>query len=450
MGAITENPAIVAKATTMVGSSCEEYPIEINTLFPDDIFCNWKRYNQNGTVLISSLTTSENYLFRGNNLPVLQALFPSFKEKIKLIYIDPPYNTGSSDFAYKDRLNHTDWLKFIKPRLELAMHLLHREGAIFIQIDDREMPYLKVLCDDIFGRQNFKECIALKTSSESGVNAINVLRGEQLFRVKEYLLYYTKSSKDHRFNPLYIKALSYNKNYRFEVRKKGNTYHITNAYKMLSQELFGQDNLRGITARQKRFFHAALEEYCLEHSEHIYSLETNIRKSGERFKTFAFLNKTKGIVEEYLTSDNRIILVYNGGMLTPLKDRIVIENGTKHYGTLVSDFWWDIGSTPATEGGVILKSKKPEKLLKRIINLCTMPGDIVLDFFLGSGTTAATSMKMKRRFIGIEELNYGSNDSLQRLSNVIAGDETGISRHTDISWTGGGSFVYAELKTNNK
>ena len=97
-----------------------------------------------------------------------------------MIYIDPPYNTGSSDFAYKDRLNHTDWLKFIKPRLELAMHLLHREGAIFIQIDDREMPYLKVLCDDIFGRENFKECIALKTSSESGVNAINVLRGEQL------------------------------------------------------------------------------------------------------------------------------------------------------------------------------------------------------------------------------------------------------------------------------
>ena len=138
-------------------------------------------------------------------------------------------------------------------------------------------------------------------------------------------------------------------------------------------------------------------------------------------------------------------------MLTPLKVRIVEENGNKYYGTLISDFWWDIGATPSSEGSVELKSgKKPEKLLKRILSLCTAENDIVLDFFLGSGSTAATAMKMKRRFIGVEQLFYGENDSLKRLENVIKGDQTGISKDKNVNWNGGGSFVYAELKSINQ
>ena len=186
--------------------------------------------------------------------------------------------------------------------------------------------------------------------------------------------------------------------------------------------------------------------------EHIYALKKIFKSRGDDFKKFARENKAKNIVEEYKTYDDRIILVYKGGMLTPLKDRVVEENGSKYYGTLISDFWWDIGATPYAEGSVELKSgKKPEKLLKRIISLCTDPGDIVMDFFLGSGSTAAVSMKMQRQFIGIEQLDYQENDSIIRLQNVIKGDQTGISKDSDINWQGGGDFIYCELaKWNEK
>ena len=426
-------------------------PDEIDRLLSPKVLTNFKKYDQNGVHAIETLSGEENYLLKGNNLLVLHSLLPVFAGKIKLIYIDPPYNTGNDSFGYNDKFNHSSWLTFMKNRLEVAKKLLHPEGALFIQIDDKEMAYLKVLCDEIFGRENFKESIAVKNSSESGVNAINVMRGEQLFKVKEHILYYAKNNQIHRFKPVYVKAIAFNKSYRLEVKKENGQYTVTDIYKETLLRLFNQDNLRGLTNEQKHIFNAAFEEYCLAHNQHIYALKSDIQKSGDAFKTFAAANKKKEQVEEYTTADGRINLVYKGGMVTPLKERIVEENGIKYYGTLISDFWWDIGATPAAEGNVELKAgKKPEKLLKRIIALCTDENDIVLDFFLGSGSTAATALKMKRRFIGIEQLSYGDNDSIKRLQNVINGDQTGISQDQNINWKGGSSFVSAELKTLNE
>ncbi|PIQ22409.1 MAG: restriction endonuclease subunit M [Cytophagales bacterium CG18_big_fil_WC_8_21_14_2_50_42_9] len=426
-------------------------PDEIDRLLSPKVLTNFKKYDQNGVHAIETLSGEENYLLKGNNLLVLHSLLPVFAGKIKLIYIDPPYNTGNDSFGYNDKFNHSSWLTFMKNRLEVAKKLLHPEGALFIQIDDKEMAYLKVLCDEIFGRENFKESIAVKNGSESGVNAINVMRGEQLFKVKEHILYYAKNNQIHRFKPVYVKAIAFNKSYRLEVKKENGQYTVTDIYKETLLRLFNQDNLRGLTNEQKHIFNAAFEEYCLAHNQHIYALKSDIQKSGDAFKTFAAANKKKEQVEEYTTADGRINLVYKGGMVTPLKERIVEENGIKYYGTLISDFWWDIGATPAAEGNVELKAgKKPEKLLKRIIALCTDENDIVLDFFLGSGSTAATALKMKRRFIGIEQLSYGDNDSIKRLQNVINGDQTGISQDQNINWKGGSSFVSAELKTLNE
>ena len=426
-------------------------PDEIDRLLSPKVFCNFKKYDHSGINEVVDLGENENYIIKGNNLLVLHSLVKSFEGKIKLIYIDPPYNTGKDSFGYNDKFNHSSWLTFMKSRLQVAKKLLHPLGAIFIQIDDKEMAYLKVLCDEIFGRENFKECISIKNGSESGVNAINVMRGEQLFKVKEHLLYYAKNNSIHKFNPLYVKAISFNDSYRLEVKKIKAEYVVTDIFKETLKRLFKQETLRGLTNEEKHIFHAAFEEYCLANNENIYALKTDIQKSGDSFKSFANNNKTKNTVEEYLTSDDRITLVYKGGMLTPLKVRIVEENGNKYYGTLISDFWWDIGATPSSEGSVELKSgKKPEKLLKRILSLCTAENDIVLDFFLGSGSTAATAMKMKRRFIGVEQLFYGENDSLKRLENVIKGDQTGISKDKNVNWKGGGSFVYAELKSINQ
>jgi adenine-specific DNA-methyltransferase len=426
-------------------------PDEIDRLLEPKVLCNFKKYDINGCKSINAFKNNDSFLFRGNNLLVLHTLFRQFENKVKLIYIDPPYNTGNDSFGYNDKFNHSTWLTFIKSRLMAAKRLLSQEGAIFIQIDDKEMAYLKVLCDEIFGRENFKECIAIKNGSESGVNAINVMRGEQLFKVKEYILYYSKNAARHRFSPQFVKAISYNHSYRIEVKKSNNEYVVKDIYKDILKRLFNQETLRGLSNEQKNLFYASFEEFCIENNENIYALKTDIQKSGDNFKRFASNNKRKGIVEEYHTSDGRVNLVYKGGMLTPLKGKIVEENGNKYYGTLISDFWWDIGATPSSEGGVGLKSgKKPEKLLKRIIKLCSSENDLVLDFFLGSGSTAATAMKLKRRFIGIEQLCYGENDSIKRLENVINGDQSGISKDSDTKWSGGGSFVYAELKSINE
>lgn len=426
-------------------------PDEIDRLLSPKVLCNFSRYDDNGITKVDSLSASENYLIKGNNLLVMHTLLKPFENSVKLIYIDPPYNTGNDSFGYNDSFNHSSWLTFMKNRLEAAKKLLLPEGAIFIQIDDKEMAYLKVLCDEIFGRENFKECIAVKNGSESGVNAINVMRGEQLFKVKEHILYYAKNTTLHKFNPLYVKAIAYNDSYRLEVKKIKDGYIVTDIYKELLKKLFNQDTLRGLTKEQKHVFYAAFEEHCLENNEHIYALKLDIQKSGDSFKMFAAANRKKDLVEEYKTADGRTTLVYKGGMLTPLKERIVEENGNKYYGTLVSDFWWDIGATPSSEGGVELKAgKKPEKLLKRIIALCTHENDIVLDFFLGSGSTAATALKMKRRFIGIEQLIYDDNDSVKRLQHVINGEQGGISKDKDVNWKGGGSFIYAELKSLNQ
>ena len=426
-------------------------PKDIDRLLSPKVFTNFRRFTKEKVEEITSFSKNENYLLKGNNLIVLHSLLKIFQGKIKLIYIDPPYNTGKDSFGYNDSFNHSSWLTFMKNRLEIAKKLLHPEGAIFIQIDDKEMAYLKVLCDEIFGRENFKECISVKNGSESGVNAINVMRGEQLFKVKEHILYYARNNSLHRFNPLYVKAVSFNESYRLEVKKQDDEYKVTDIYKEVLKKLFNQDTLRGLTKEQKHVFAATFEEYCLEHNEHMYALKSDIQKSGDTFKTFAAANKNKLKVEEFKTADNRTNLVYKGGMLTPLKDRIVEENGRKYYGTLISDFWWDIGATPSSEGNVELKSgKKPEKLLKRIISLATNENDIVLDFFLGSGSTAATALKMNRRFIGIEQLSYGENDALKRLQNVVQGDQSGISKDANVQWKGGRSFIYAELKSLNE
>ncbi len=382
-----------------------------------------KRFDSEGIHHIDNYLPTDNLIVRGNNLLVMNTLLEQFKAKVKLIYIDPPYNTGNADFQYHDSFGHATWLSFMKNRLEIAWQLLADDGAIFIQTDDAEQAYLKVLCDELFGRQCFKESIVLKSSTESGVNAINVKRGERLFKVKEHILFYAKSAS-FRFRPFYTKT-NYNFNYKYEVQKLGSQYEVKNLTKIFANE-------------------SVLEKYCLANPTNIYSLEKNIKKAGSKFKAFAEANKTKSAVEEFLNSKNQTVLVYDGGSLVPLQERIVTENGKNYFGILASDLWVDIGTTAATEGGIKFPNgKKPEKLLKRIIEMTTEPQDLVLDFFLGSGTTAAVAHKLGRQYICIEQTDYQDNDCIVRLKNVINADPTGISK--SINWQGGGSFVFGEL-----
>lgn len=417
---------------------------DIDRLFQPKAFTDWKRFEKDGSFKTTTISKDDNLIIRGNNLIALHSLAKVYKNKVKLIYIDPPYNTGNDGFLYNDAFSHSTWLTFMKNRLEIAWQLLTNDGSIFIQVDDGEFAYLKVLCDEIFGRENFRETIVLKSSTESGVNAINVKRGERLFKVKEYILFYAKS-KSFRFNPFYTKT-DFNTNYKYEVVKNKGGYLVTdlsNKFKEKYEELNLSKTEKDLLSSK------AFENYALANAANIYSLEKNIKKAGRKFKDFASENKKKGfVVEPYINSMQKSVLMYDGGVLVPLAERIVAEEGKKHFGLLASDLWVDIGTTASSEGGIKFNNgKKPEKLLSRILEMATNEGDLVLDYHLGSGTTAAVAHKMNRKYIGIEQLDYGENDSIVRLQNVIRGDQTGISKK--INWKGGGSFVYTELAKNN-
>ena len=417
---------------------------EITQLFEPKVLTNAKVYDKDGEHKFTGFTRDDglnkkrelpedtitnNLIIKGNNLLALHSLKKEFSGKVKLIYIDPPYNTGNDGFKYNDSFNHSTWLTFMKNRFEIAKTLLHKEGAIFVQCDDNEQANLKVLMDEVFGKENYKETIVVKTSTPSGVNAVNVRRGERLFKVKEYLLFYSKTPA-YRFKPIYVKS-KFNKNYRYEVIKKNNEYKITDLKKQFKTDI-------------------ELEEYALKNPENIFSLEKNNKKAGEKIKKVIQESKNENKVIEYINSKNQKVLVYKGGVLIPLKERVVKENGKYYFGTLISDLWDDeIFQTNQSEGGVNLPSgKKPEKLLKRIFELTTNKNDIILDYHLGSGTTAAVAHKMNRQYIGIEQLDYGENDSVVRLKNVIKGDATGVSK--TVNWKGGGSFIYLELKKYNQ
>ena len=304
-----------------------------------------------------------------------------------------------------------EWLKQIQERLKLAKTLLTDDGFIFVQCDDNEQAYLKVMMDELF---HYKETIVVKTSTPSGVNAINVKRGEQLFKLKEYILCYVKhSNATCRFNPMFIKS-KYNHNYCYELIKDEHGYKINNLKKTLNKE--------------------ELEQYCLNNPDNIYSIETNNQKASNKLKEKLAESKYSNQLSEYLTKDGRTLLLYNGGVLTSLKERIVQQNGKNYFGVLIGDLWDDeIFQSNIHEGGVSFKNgKKPEKLLERIIQLTTNKNDLVLDFYLGSGTTIAVAHKLQRQFIGIEIMEHQINLCLERMKRVISGQDKKLSISNNI------------------
>lgn len=413
----------------------------ISNLTEPKCFCNNYKYTEGTIEQTDSYEDGDNLIIKGDNLLAMYSLLPRFEGKIKCMYFDILYNTQKNR-GYKDSFSHDDWLLFMKNRLEVAHKLLSNDGAILLQCDDNEMAYLKVLCDKVFTRENFRACIVVKMSTESGVNAINVKKGEKLFKVKEYILYYAKS-KDHKFNPLYVPADKYNEYYKYQLVNEDDNLKIVDVKKRILEEEFGAKSLKGLTETQKIHFHQIFEEYCLENSKDIYTLKYDIDKAGAEMKEFSEKNKEKALVERYDKTDGDSVLFYNGGMLCPLEERIVTINGKKMYSKLISDLWIDVGQISASEC-TFRNGQKPEKLLNRIITLLTNEDDIILDAFLGSGTTAAVAHKLGRRYIGIEIGEEQIEMIKTRLNGVINGDMKGISK--DIDWRGGGEFTYTEIK----
>jgi len=404
-------------------------------------------------------TITDNLIIKGNNLLALHSLKKEFAGKVKLIYIDPPYyfkeKQGDDAFAYNSNFKLSTWLSFMKNRLEIAFQFLTPDGLVYVQTNEDGQAYLKALMDDIYTEKKFVAQITWQRTSE-GRSALG--QGTSfIINSTEYILCYSKNNKP--TNNLIKKrveatdkALS---QYTFLLKTEGNRElvkeikdsrgntikifrHSDYEYKRIPSQVSNEERLIDFdylvreAAQQKE---SSLQQKILSElePEKLFSVEytpTSGKSKGDPIKSF------------YI----------NGGILLFLRDYAEVEDGKVFRLATMNDFWThdEIPVTGiANEGNVNLKrGKKPEKLIQRIIEMSTRPGDIILDYHLGSGTTAAVAHKLNRKFIGIEQLDYGGEDSVQRLKNVINGDSSGISK--DVNWQGGGSFVYLELKKYNQ
>ena len=375
---------------------------EITRMLNPKILTNAKRYTKNGIEKNIIFNDNDNLIIKGNNLIVLSSLLKRYGEKIKCIYIDPPYNTGSDSFKYNDKFNHSAWLTFMKNRLELAKKLLSNDGFIFVQIDDNEQAYLKVLMDEIFGREKFIGTIVYRRRKSQANLSKN------LSIIHEYILIYKKS----------------------ELATLNNILNNTD-----SKDYKNPDNdIRGAYKTMP----------CTNKGGSLYTITSPTGKKITdewRFKEETFYE---------LLNDNRIVFPKKGEG-KPRYKLFLSEKNLK--GVIVNSWWDDVATNQDANkdlkelfGKNVFDYPKSEDLIKKIIEISTKENDIVLDYHLGSGTTCAVAHKMGRRYIGIEQMNYVEDISVKRLSKVIEGEQTGISKA--LNWKGGGSFVYCELLEN--
>lgn len=438
---------------------------EITELLDPKVLTNAKRFGENGEKELCHSERKEESLFnrnekgiitdnliiKGNNLLALHSLKKEFAGKVKLIYIDPPYNTGNDGFKYNDSFNHSTWLTFMKNRLEIAKTLLKEDGVILVQCDHHEMGYLNVLLDDVFGNENKIQQIAVKVASASGFKAVN----PGPIDVLENILFYAKNKKKVQFKKNYV-VTGYHKNYNQYL---DNSDPKIENWRLLplKEKTIKENGYHDEKDMKSKLGHNYLSSLELMVEEFAYKNAGNVVSVRDLHKPTPFVKNLQEIskvdrnkIFVYDKQDGDKTYIINGGALAFYSTKIREVDGEMKVTELLTNFWNHISwAGIANEGGVKLKNgKKPEKLIKQIFELSTNENDIILDYHLGSGTTAAVAHKMNRQYIGIEQLNYGENDSVIRLQNVINGDKTGISK--SVNWQGGGSFIYLELKKYNQ
>ncbi|MCK6627341.1 MAG: site-specific DNA-methyltransferase [Anaerolineae bacterium] len=421
-------------------------PDEIDRLFDPKVLTGFKRYNIEGEHTVTEIAPTDNLIIKGNNLLALHSLKKRFAGKVKLIYIDPPYNNGEDSFGYNDRFNHSTWLTFIKNRLEAARELLQDNGVIFIHIGDRELHYLKVLTDEVFGRDNFIATIPRKT--RSGKSDVPYKLSQDF----DWMIAYTKRAS--RTTELFQRTVDrkYYKSDDFpddewrltDLTTQRTIYERPNSDFTLINPRNGEEfpvnpnRCWGITKD-------SVDEY-LSRKKIVFPGDydfLNIKQPAMRvFKSEEIKKRGEDFDKSYVSSD----------FLNQAMDDF-LKNTTNKKGT---------DEIVALFGEKVFAYPKNELLLQRIIEYTTVENDIVLDFNLGSGTTAAVAHKMGRQYIGIEQMDYVETITIERLKKVVGRrvkaegklfeeiefDRGGISQ--DVGWQGGGSFVYCELMQWNQ
>ncbi len=386
-------------------------------------FINWKRYNKDGQIALTDLSEKDHYLIKGNNLSALKSLIPIFKEKIKLICIDPPYNTGGNKFDYNDNRGHTAWIIFMEERLVVARKLLTDEGIIYIHCDDRENAYLKVLCDKIFGRKHFITNLIWRKKA-GGANDSNDIAVEH-----EYILAYRKNKNGIYKIPLDVKTIA---SYRYEDEKL-KTHGKYKIKDLNDPSLSDSSGLHyDIICPDGSILQANEHQWKCNKKTFEKRLNDNrivFKKVKNRWKVYykIYLNEQRG----KLSYDDEGKLIPRGRNLSSILYNVALnKDGTTDIKKLFD------GEKP-------FSYPKPVKLLKTLIQSASCPGDIVLDFFAGSGTTGQAVLELnqqynRRQFILIEQMNYINNVTVPR-----------IVRSLDL-YSSNDSFVYCELQQAEK
>lgn len=386
---------------------------------------------------------NDNLLIQGDNLLALKALEHKFSKKIKCVYIDPPFNTGEAFPNYDDGVEHSLWLSLMSQRLSIISRLLTDDGNVFIHIDDNELAYLMVLCDEIFGRKNRRSIITFKQSSVSGPKSKN----PGIVTTSNYIIWYSASRDGWKPNRVYKKI----------PRDPRYSKYIANVDESHFQ--WTTENLNtafaashGVTSKDlKKLFgdklDAELEKFVLSAPRRVVRTATVKDKdvnesarealSASRSSPGVFRAEREGKDDYYFVGGEQLLFY---------SSKVQLLDGQYVSAEALSNIWDDLLSNNLhKEGGVVFpKGKKPEALIKRILELTTEPGDLVLDSFLGSGTTAAVAHKMQRKWIGIELGDQCHTHVAPRLRRVISGlDQDGISKA--VNWKGGGGFRYLRL-----
>lgn len=378
---------------------------------------------------------SENMLIYGDNLLALKALEQNFTGKIKCIYIDPPYNTGSAFEHYDDGLEHSIWLNLMKPRLEILKKLLSENGSIWISIDENEMHYLKLLCDEIFHRDNFISSIAVKMSTASGVKTSH--REKTIIKEKEYLLVYCKNNEQFRVKPQYIPKLEWDDEFQYILEK--NNSANSNDWKV--QKLIDKltENNIPFDPNNDKFI-----KFVSENSNKIW------RRAFIRSKFKELSQNNPGKIFSEIDDKGKEHNYYRGREMYFFNDKIhecfTEEGYIRAPSHLLGDFWSDINTGKLfNEGGVDFRNgKKPEFLIARIMEMTTIEGEYIMDSFLGSGTSASVATKMNRKWIGIEFGNHAVTHCIPRLRSVIDGNDNGGVTKA-VNWKSGGGFKFYNL-----
>jgi len=355
-----------------------------------------------------------NILIQGDNLEALKALLPFYAGQVKCVYIDPPYNTRSAFEHYDDNLEHTKWLGMMWPRLELLRDLLAEDGSIWISIDDNEGHYLKVIMDEVFGRANF---VATNVWQKRYSRENREIIGD----VHEYILVYVRSVD--KFKAIRnLVPLDEEQARIYRNPDNSNETDPTKRWRGLPMTAQGYrpNQMYVITAPNGRQ-HRPPQGRCWS------MIESEFEK---------------------LKAAGRIYWERDGDAQPSVVRYLSEVDG------LVPWTWWphtDAGHTDESKkeanalfgSDISFGTPKPERLMQRILQIATRPGDLVLDSFLGSGTTAAVAHKMGRRWIGIEMGEHAITHCAPRLNKVIEGEQGGISEA--VGWKGGGGFRFYRL-----